>query len=51
MSEAIVLETDNPHLSGNNAPVDDEVTVDELEVIGEIPADISGNFLRVGPNP
>ncbi len=51
MSEAIVLDTDNPHLTGNNAPVYDEVTISDMEVIGEIPTDISGNFLRVGPNP
>ena len=51
MSEAIVLETENPHLTGNNAPVYNEATVSDLEVIGEIPKDISGNFLRIGPNP
>ncbi len=41
----------NPSLEGNNKPVFDEITASDLEVIGEIPADISGNFLRVGPNP
>lgn len=51
MSEAMVLDTDNPHLTGNNAPVYDEITASDMEVIGEIPKDISGNFLRVGPNP
>jgi len=51
VSEATVLQTDNPHLTGNNAPVHNEATFTDLEVIGEIPADISGNFLRVGPNP
>jgi len=51
MSEAVVLDTDNPHLTGNNTPVYDEITATDLEVIGTIPSDIKGNFLRVGPNP
>ncbi|MFK7975512.1 MAG: carotenoid oxygenase family protein, partial [Halioglobus sp.] len=51
MSEVAVHETNNTHLTGNNAPVYEEVTAADLEVIGEIPTDINGNFLRVGPNP
>ncbi len=51
MSEVAKIEFDNPHLAGNNKPVYDEITAAELEVIGEIPSDISGHFLRVGPNP
>lgn len=51
MSEAISLDTENPHLTGNNAPVYDEITAQDLEVIGSIPSDINGNFLRIGPNP
>ena len=51
MSVAETREYDNPHLQGNNKPVYEEITADNLEVIGEIPKDISGNFLRVGPNP
>lgn len=48
------LKTDenyNYHLSGNFAPVQDEHTAEGLEVIGEIPSDIEGHFLRIGPNP
>ncbi len=41
----------NPHLLGNNEPQLQEITAENLEVIGEVPRDISGNFLRVGPNP
>ncbi|MFN3232909.1 MAG: carotenoid oxygenase family protein [Alphaproteobacteria bacterium] len=41
----------NPYLSGNYAPVMDEHVWEDMEVIGEIPKDISGNFLRIGPNP
>ncbi|MEM9621496.1 MAG: carotenoid oxygenase family protein [Pseudomonadota bacterium] len=51
MSEAVANENSNPHLSGNNEPVYEEITATDLEVIGEIPRDISGHFLRVGPNP
>ncbi|MGY2009563.1 carotenoid oxygenase family protein [Nocardia gipuzkoensis] len=39
------------HLAGNNAPVTEEFTVEPTEVIGEIPADLNGVFVRNGPNP
>jgi carotenoid cleavage dioxygenase len=42
---------DIPALSGNNAPVDDELDVERLEVIGELPADMNGLYVRNGPNP
>ena len=51
MSEAVEQKWSNPHLQGNNAPVYEEITADDLEVIGEIPKDLNGNFLRTGPNP
>lgn len=41
----------NPYLNGPYAPRHDELTVDDLEVIGEIPRDLDGVFLRNGPNP
>ncbi|MGF1485573.1 MAG: carotenoid oxygenase family protein [Prochloraceae cyanobacterium] len=41
----------NPYLEGNFAPVDGEIDAQNLEVIGEIPADLKGMFLRNGPNP
>jgi len=41
----------NPYLTGNFAPVKEEITAKNLEVIGEIPSDLSGLFLRNGPNP
>jgi carotenoid cleavage dioxygenase-like enzyme len=40
-----------PMLQGAYAPVFDEVTLDGLEVIGELPQDLSGVYLRNGPNP
>lgn len=42
---------DIPALSGNNAPVHDELAIDRLEVQGELPADLNGLYVRNGPNP
>jgi len=39
------------HLRENRAPVNDEVTLTELEVRGSIPADLKGRYLRNGANP
>ncbi len=41
----------NPYLSGNFAPVSQEITADSLTVVGEIPENLTGMFLRNGPNP
>ena len=41
----------NPYLSGNFAPLDGEITALDLPVTGEIPAQLSGRLLRIGPNP
>ena len=41
----------NPYLDGNFAPVHREITSDRLEIIGELPPELSGMFLRNGPNP
>jgi carotenoid cleavage dioxygenase len=41
----------NPFLDGNFAPVREEIASDTLKVIGELPADLSGMFVRNGPNP
>ncbi|MGI9623718.1 MAG: carotenoid oxygenase family protein [Acidimicrobiales bacterium] len=44
--------TDLPwHLTGNRAPVFDEVTLTELEVKGAIPTDLRGRYFRNGANP
>jgi carotenoid cleavage dioxygenase-like enzyme len=42
---------DNPYLAGSYAPVDREVTEDCLEIIGEVPRDLTGIYVRNGPNP
>ena len=41
----------NPFLDGNFAPVREEIAADELKIIGELPPDLSGMFVRNGPNP
>lgn len=38
-------------LSGNFAPVRDELDSSNLETTGKIPSDLKGMFVRVGPNP
>ncbi|MEV6280337.1 carotenoid oxygenase family protein [Nocardia sp. NPDC051832] len=40
-----------PHLTGNYAPVTEEVTAVDLAVTGSIPPELSGWYLRNGPNP
>ena len=41
----------NPYLDNNFAPVSEEITADDLVVLGELPADLCGMFVRNGPNP
>ncbi|MEX0767932.1 MAG: carotenoid oxygenase family protein [Microthrixaceae bacterium] len=41
----------NPYLSGNFAPVTEEVTAFDLDVTGQIPVELNGRYLRNGPNP
>ena len=41
----------NPYLSGNLAPVTEEVTAFDLSVTGSLPAELDGVYLRNGPNP
>ncbi|MFP8881585.1 MAG: carotenoid oxygenase family protein [Myxococcota bacterium] len=39
------------YMRGNHAPVDREVSGDSFDVQGQIPAQLSGLYLRNGPNP
>ena len=39
------------HLAGAFAPVREERTDVDLDVVGEIPADLRGTYVRNGPNP
>lgn len=41
----------SPFLSGNYAPVTEERTDLNLEVVGKLPPELEGMFLRNGPNP
>jgi carotenoid cleavage dioxygenase-like enzyme len=41
----------NTFLEGNFAPVRQETAVSDLQVLGELPLDLSGMFIRNGPNP
>ena len=45
------LNTLNPYLQGLYEPVAAETTALDLTVIGEIPKDLHGSFVRNGPNP
>lgn len=46
-----LLPEDNPILQGNFGPVNEEVTLHPLEVIGTLPEALNGTLLRNGPNP
>lgn len=46
----MVATTVSPYLQGNFAPVQEEITADDLVVIGELPPDLFGMFVRNGPN-
>jgi carotenoid cleavage dioxygenase len=41
----------SPYLKGNFSPVQAEITANNLPVIGELPRDLCGTFVRNGPNP
>ena len=39
------------HMRGNYAPVTDEIDAVDLAVVGELPLDLNGRYLRNGANP
>jgi carotenoid cleavage dioxygenase-like enzyme len=41
----------NPYLTGLHAPMEVELDLTELEVEGDIPTELDGRYLRIGPNP
>jgi carotenoid cleavage dioxygenase len=43
--------TGAPYVAGNFAPLRSEVTAFDLDVVGRIPEELTGRFLRIGPNP
>jgi carotenoid cleavage dioxygenase len=42
---------ESPFLEGNFAPVRDEIEAENLPVVGELPPELDGVFVRNGPNP
>ncbi len=50
-TDQMLGQADSPYLSGAAAPVTQEITALDLDVIGTIPADLDGRWLRNGPNP
>ena len=47
----IIGSKENYYLQGNYAPVKELISEDKLEVVGSIPKELSGLYLRNGPNP
>ncbi|MFW5966439.1 MAG: carotenoid oxygenase family protein [Persicimonas sp.] len=41
----------NPYLNGSYAPIHEETTAHNLEVVGQLPEDLRGVYVRNGPNP
>lgn len=41
----------NPFLTGVHTPMTGELTIEQLEVTGSIPAVLDGRYMRIGPNP
>ena len=46
-----ILGKENYYLQGNFAPVKEMISENRLEVIGSIPKELTGLYLRNGPNP
>ncbi|WP_051683160.1 8'-apo-carotenoid 13,14-cleaving dioxygenase [Sphingomonas sp. UNC305MFCol5.2] len=42
---------DTPYITGVNTPMREELTIEDLEVVGTIPSALRGRYLRMGPNP
>ena len=51
VSRPLATNSGSAYLAGNYAPVADEVTAFDLPVIGELPTELEGRYLRNGPNP
>ena len=41
----------HPYLTGVHKPMTEEVTLADLKIDGDIPAQLDGRYLRIGPNP
>ena len=47
----IIGSKENYYLQGNYAPIKEIISEDKLEIVGSIPKELSGLYLRNGPNP
>ena len=47
----MAVRTTNQYLEGPFAPVTEEVTAFDLDVVGQLPPELDGRYLRIGPNP
>lgn len=47
---AMKSDAPNPYLSGLHEPMNEELTLTELSTSGEIPAELDGTYMRIGPN-
>ena len=43
--------TPHPYLTGMHSPMARELTLDQLQVSGNIPPELNGRYVRIGPNP
>ncbi len=41
----------HPYLTGMHTPMSEEKTMSELKVMGSIPTELDGRYIRIGPNP
>lgn len=41
---------DQPYLQGSYAPIADQITARDMSVVGEVPRDVAGVYVRNGPN-
>ena len=41
----------HPYLTGLHRPMEEEETISAMQVTGEIPSQLDGRYLRIGPNP
>ena len=48
---AVIEGESRRYLEGNFGPVAEELTVTDLDVTGALPPELSGRYLRIGPNP
>ena len=48
---AVIEGEDRRFLEGNYGPVSEEVTAVDLDVTGALPPELTGRYVRIGPNP